>query len=196
MRRWRMRRKVLLSIAAVVVGVGVFSYARFRPSLVGARARISTGSQIASTRCGPIEYAEAGAGPPVLVIHGAGGGFDQGITLGEAPARGGFRVIAPSRFGYLRTPVPADASAEAQADAHAETFMAEQTYLQHAQPSTFGHYLLSFGYSCVRDAGRLLEELDWVDCSPGGAGCVNGTRLLYDRSFVADALGSTFRPFE
>ena len=31
----------------------------------------------------------------------------------------GFRVIAPSRFGYLRTPLPADASAQAQADAHA-----------------------------------------------------------------------------
>jgi pimeloyl-ACP methyl ester carboxylesterase len=31
----------------------------------------------------------------------------------------GLRVIAMSRFGYLRTPLPADASATAQADAHA-----------------------------------------------------------------------------
>jgi argininosuccinate lyase len=76
-----------------------------------------------------------------------------------------------------------------RAGEHAETVMPDQTYLQQAQPSTFGHYLLSFGYSCVRDAGRLLDELDWVDRSPGGAGCVNGTRLLSDRSFVADALG-------
>ena len=30
----------------------------------------------------------------------------------------GIRVIAMSRFGYLRTPMPADASAAAQADAH------------------------------------------------------------------------------
>jgi len=76
-----------------------------------------------------------------------------------------------------------------RAGEHAETVMPDQTYLQQAQPSTFGHYLLSFGYTCVRDAARLLEELDWVDCSPGGAGCVNGTRLLSDRTFVADALG-------
>jgi argininosuccinate lyase len=76
-----------------------------------------------------------------------------------------------------------------RADQHAETMMPEQTYLQQAQPSTFGHYLLSFVYSTVRDARRLLEELDWVDRSPGGAGCVNGTRMLSDRSFVADALG-------
>lgn len=33
--------------------------------------------------------------------------------------RGGFRVIALSRFGYLRTPLPADASAAVQADVHA-----------------------------------------------------------------------------
>jgi 2-hydroxy-6-oxonona-2,4-dienedioate hydrolase len=31
----------------------------------------------------------------------------------------GFRIIAMSRFGYLRTPLPTDASASAQADAHA-----------------------------------------------------------------------------
>jgi pimeloyl-ACP methyl ester carboxylesterase len=72
-----------------------------------------------ASRCGPIEYAERGEGQPVLVVHGAGGGFDQGLELGNDLVRAGFRVIAPSRFGYLRTPLPADASAEAQADAHA-----------------------------------------------------------------------------
>ncbi|MEJ7726674.1 MAG: argininosuccinate lyase [Actinomycetes bacterium] len=76
-----------------------------------------------------------------------------------------------------------------RAEEHAETLLPDQTYLQQAQPSTFGHYLLSFVYSCVRDARRLLDELDWVDCSPGGAGCVNGTRLLEDRAFIAASLG-------
>lgn len=72
---------------------------------------------------------------------------------------------------------------------HAQTVMPDQTYLQQAQPSTFGHYLLSFVYPVLRDARRLLDELDEVDCSPGGAGCVNGTRLLDDRQGIADALG-------
>ena len=67
--------------------------------------------------------------------------------------------------------------------------MPDQTYLQQAQPSTFGHYALSFVYPAVRDARRLLDELDWVNRSPGGAGCVNGTRLLDDRTFIAAALG-------
>ena len=67
--------------------------------------------------------------------------------------------------------------------------MPDQTYLQQAQPSTFGHYVLSFAYPAVRDARRLLNEFDDINRSPGGAGCVNGTRLLDDRTFVAAAMG-------
>jgi len=77
----------------------------------------------------------------------------------------------------------------AQAQRHGRTLMPDQTYLQQAQPSTFGHYLLSFAYPALRDARRLLDELGWVNRSPGGAGCVNGTRLLDDRGFIAAALG-------
>ena len=89
-------------------------------------------------------------------------------------------VAEAARFGL---------AAVDRAQEHAETVMPDQTYLQHAQPSTFGHYLLSFVYSTMRDGRRLLRELDWVDSSPGGAGCVNGTQLLHDREFLADALG-------
>jgi argininosuccinate lyase len=77
----------------------------------------------------------------------------------------------------------------ALAGRHVETLMPDQTYLQQAQPSTFGHYVLSFAYPAVRDGRRLLDEFDDVNRSPGGAGCVNGTRLLDDRGFVAAALG-------
>ena len=85
-----------------------------------AKRRVATGSKLLDTPFGPIEYAEAGdpKGPPILVIHGAGGGFDQGLDL-AAGFTSEVRVIAVSRFGYLRTPLPNDASPEAQADAHA-----------------------------------------------------------------------------
>jgi argininosuccinate lyase len=76
-----------------------------------------------------------------------------------------------------------------QARAHATTLMADQTYLQHAQPSTFGHYILSFAYPVLRAGRRLTEALEWTDASPGGAGCVNGTRLRSDRGHVAALLG-------
>ncbi len=77
----------------------------------------------------------------------------------------------------------------ALAGRHVDTLMPDQTYLQQAQPSTFGHYVLSFVYPAVRDAHRLLDEFDDINRSPAGAGCVNGTRLLDDRTFVAAALG-------
>jgi len=75
------------------------------------------------------------------------------------------------------------------AEEHADTLMADQTYLQHAQPSTFGHYLLSFAFPVLRGGQRLSEALEWTDASPGGAGCVNGSRLLSDRGHVASLLG-------
>ena len=55
---------------------------------------------------------------PLLAVHGSGGGFDQGMAFAAPLATMGVRIIAMSRFGYLRTPMPADASAIAQADAH------------------------------------------------------------------------------
>jgi pimeloyl-ACP methyl ester carboxylesterase len=113
------RRNVLIVAAIVAGGLLALTTTLYRHDVDLAYARISTGSQIAATRCGPIEYAVRGKGPPVLVVHGAGGGFDQGLDLGDTLVRAGFRVIAVSRFGYLRTPLPADASAPAQADAHA-----------------------------------------------------------------------------
>jgi argininosuccinate lyase len=77
----------------------------------------------------------------------------------------------------------------ALAGRHVHTLMPDQTYLQQAQPSTFSHYVLSFVYPAMRDADRLLDEFDDINRSPAGAGCVNGTRLLDDRTFVAAALG-------
>lgn len=75
------------------------------------------------------------------------------------------------------------------AAAHSRSWLPDQTYLQHAQPSTFGHYLLSFAYPVLRDGRRLVDALAWTNTSPGGAGCVNGSRLLDDRDPIARMLG-------
>ena len=114
----RVRTASLFVLAGIIAASGIAAYF-YRADLKQAHARILGGSQIARTSCGPIEYAVAGDGPPVLVVHGAGGGFDQGLEFGTPLAEQGFRVIAMSRFGYLGTPLPEDASPTAQADAHA-----------------------------------------------------------------------------
>lgn len=51
------------------------------------------------------------------MIHGTGGGFDQGLAFSKGIVSNGIRVIAPSRFGYLRSGWPSEPSPERQADA-------------------------------------------------------------------------------
>src|SRR5512143_1954684 len=110
-------RAIAISIGILGAGLGILVYANYQRDIQQARERISAGSQIVQTPCGPIEYAVAGSGPAVMVVHGAGGGYDQGLDFTRALVQRGLRVIAMSRFGYLRTPLPADASPAAQADA-------------------------------------------------------------------------------
>jgi 2-hydroxy-6-oxonona-2,4-dienedioate hydrolase len=119
MARIPVRRAVSVLVGLLVAGLFGLAYTTYRRDLQHAHERVSTGSHLVQTPCGPIEYALAGDGPPVLVVHGAGGGYDQGLELGEPLVHRGFRIIAMSRFGYLRTPLPTDAAASAQADAHA-----------------------------------------------------------------------------
>jgi len=108
----------VLGIAVVVLVVLI--YARFRRDIRAARERVQNlGSQVVETDCGPIEYASFGEGYPVLVIHGIFGGFDQGLVTARGQLGEGFRAIVPSRFGYLRTPLPDGASPAVQADAYA-----------------------------------------------------------------------------
>jgi pimeloyl-ACP methyl ester carboxylesterase len=53
------------------------------------------------------------------LIHGSGGGFDQGEILGDAVLGPDFHWIAPSRFGYLRSTLPPGATSDEQAHAYA-----------------------------------------------------------------------------
>ncbi|WP_226963964.1 alpha/beta fold hydrolase [Nostocoides sp. F2B08] len=112
------------------------------------------------TDWGLVEYAERGAGEPVLVSHGIFHGCDGGL-LATREEITGLRVIVPSRFGYLGSAMPADASAAEQADAFvalldlleitradvvgisAGTGAALQTALRH--PGRVGHLVVSSG---------------------------------------------------
>jgi 2-hydroxy-6-oxonona-2,4-dienedioate hydrolase len=105
-------------LAAVSVAAGAVALA-YRHDLGRAHDALRRGSLVLATEAGPIEYGEQGSGMPLLSIHGAGGGFDQGLANAAELVGDGFRIIAPSRFGYLRTAAPQDASPAAQADAHA-----------------------------------------------------------------------------
>jgi pimeloyl-ACP methyl ester carboxylesterase len=71
----------------------------------------------APTACGPVEYAERGLGEPMLSVHGTLGGWDQGLVAAEPLRVNGFRIIAPSRPGYLGTPLSTGRTFAQQGDA-------------------------------------------------------------------------------
>jgi pimeloyl-ACP methyl ester carboxylesterase len=104
-----------LLLAALALAV---PYPRYHREMRAARARLLAQSSILHTPQGELEYSVAGDGPPVLALHGAGGGYDQGLWLGQMALGNGYKFVAVSRYGYLRSPIPAHASIRSQADAY------------------------------------------------------------------------------
>jgi 2-hydroxy-6-oxonona-2,4-dienedioate hydrolase len=109
--RFLLIASALLVLAALILVIVAISATQQRISLLDAER------SLAQTRHGQIEYVSWGNGPPVLVVHGAGGGFDQGRLLAQAIGGDGYRWIAVSRFGYLGSALPDAASTAAQAEA-------------------------------------------------------------------------------
>jgi len=106
-------------LAIAMTAAGVKAWADYRSDIRVARERVHGKSAIAPSPYGDIEYTEGGAGPNVLVIHGAGGGYDQGELIAQAVLDERFHWIAPSRFGYLRSGFPVGATFDEQARAFA-----------------------------------------------------------------------------
>jgi argininosuccinate lyase len=117
------------------------------------------------------------------------GRLHLGRTRREA-GRIAFRLALRDRLLSLHADVTVFATAVAdQAARHAGALWADTTYLQPAQPSTFGHYLGGFAEQAVRHLDRIETAYRHVDSSPGGAGGVGGTRLPLDRARLARRLG-------
>jgi argininosuccinate lyase len=121
-------------------------------------------------------------------------GSDAGWLHAGRPRREAGRIalrlcLRRMALELLRDAAGFAAAVATLAEATADTVMPDQTYLQQAQPSTFGHYVLAFAYPALRDADRLRDGFDWVNQSPAGAGCVNGSRLALSRERTARLLG-------
>ena len=112
------KRFIPAALGAAGGVLAVHTYRRFKIDIKTAEDGILTGSTLAETEVGLIEYATTGDGKPVLLLHGAGGGYDQGLLVARMVGDG-YQFIAVSRFGYLGTPLPPDGSPAAQADAYA-----------------------------------------------------------------------------
>ncbi len=116
----RVKRHVLLTAlvgGSAVVGQRLARHYRFDRDAAYPRLAAVDRTTVV-TRFGTVEYAERGSGEPPLAMHGFFGGCDEAL-LSLRGLAAGRRVIAPSRFGYLGSSMPAGATVAAQADAFA-----------------------------------------------------------------------------
>jgi pimeloyl-ACP methyl ester carboxylesterase len=110
-----MKKIVFIGFALLILVLVMSISLQYRKEISYAYQRVTEGSQLLVTENGEIEYSTEGEGPPVLLIHGAGGGYDQGLLMGQAFLGEGYQFIAVSRFGYLGSPLMDDATVEKQA---------------------------------------------------------------------------------
>ncbi|MCL4859142.1 MAG: alpha/beta hydrolase [Caldilineaceae bacterium] len=130
--------KYLAGLLVLALGVaGVMLWFDFRSSIVAARERVRGKSVVVPSSFGDLEYSEGGAGPAVLVIHGSGGGFDQGELIVQSVLDDRFHWIAPSRFGYLRSTFHDGATFDDQA--HAYTALLDQLGIERVAVVALSH---------------------------------------------------------
>lgn len=174
----------IASIGIVIVGIAAVAV-RYLRDIRAARRRLdSLGSQVIQTDCGPIEYARIGDGYPVLVVHGAMGGFDQGLWIARSFNVPNCQFICVSRFGYLRSPVPPGANLDRQADAFASLLNA----LGIRQAAVFG--VSAGSTAAIRFVARHPERVSaFVLIGPDAPGEVQLTmppRFVFDKLLRSD----------
>lgn len=141
-----------VTAAAFLVGAGTAWLARtYQYEIRAAATRQLTGSRFVNVAETSIEFVQQGDQPPyVFISHQAMGGYDQAQAIGRLYK--GCSVIAPSRAGYLRTPLDAGRTPEAMAD----TFAALLDYLNVPQVIMAGYS--AGGMSAIAFALRHPER--------------------------------------
>ena len=115
-----MIKKIGLGLLALLILMTIVTFAFYSSFRSENLAALEAGSQIAETSEGPIEYQIVGdTGSVLLFLHGTPGGYDQGSAMTEVEGLEGFRILTPSRPGYLRTPLEVGQTPTAQAHAYA-----------------------------------------------------------------------------
>ncbi len=188
-------RKGLLAVGggSVIAGGGLAR--RYRRDRDVARARLAAVDRtVIGTSSGAVEYAERGAGEPLLAIHAIFGGCDQGLVSVDDlfPGR---RVIAPSRFGYLGSALPPGATPADQADAF--TGLLDALEIARTDVAAFSAGAASALQFALRHPGRVKHLVVISGYWPGGAtarAAPQANRLLVRSEFPMWALRTFARP--
>ncbi len=119
----------------------------------------------------------------------ATGWLGAGRARREATTTAFVLVMRQLMLEFTETLIALALTMTQQAKRHKLSIMPDYTYLQAAQPTTFGHYLLGCTYPLLRDLERLEPLSARLNLSPMGCGSTNGSRLLQGRQKLADLLG-------
>src|SRR5947209_9227951 len=117
------------------------------------------------------------------------GWLGAGRARRESTTTGYHIIVRSCLLAFASALIMAGTALIERADEYRSTLMADYTYLQPAQPTTFGHYLLGFAYPLLRDLERLQALYTRNNRSPAGCGSVNGSRFPQDRNRLAELLG-------
>ena len=114
MRSLRVAGRTLVLLGASVA-VGLQIYLRYQSDMRRAYADIEeSANETVETSIGTVEYCTQRDGAPVLVSHGIVGGSDQTIQTGESLLETDVHLVGVSRFGYLGSELPDEATPENQ----------------------------------------------------------------------------------
>ncbi|MFC2024615.1 hypothetical protein ACFLTJ_03505, partial [Chloroflexota bacterium] len=117
----RMTRKAFIGMISgfIILALFLVALGLCNRDVNAARNRLAgIPSEVYSSTYGEIEYHLEGDGPVALVSHGVTGGIDQGMFLVNNFFGTNHRFLYISRFGYLKSSLPKDASARLQAVAY------------------------------------------------------------------------------
>ncbi len=130
-------KQSLAAACVLAVAGGVGTTATYLRDMRRAYARIEGHSKLLKSPYGDIEYTDGGMGPAVLVVHGSGGGYDQGELIARTVLSERFHWITPSRFGYLRSTFNPGATFDDQANAF--DWLLDQLHIERAAVVALSH---------------------------------------------------------
>lgn len=111
--------KIILLVLAFVL---VLIVVRYFICINKANKRLDSYKEMTSsidTSFGKMTYIDEGSGEAVLIYHGICGGYDQAYDVLKDRVDD-HRIIAPSRFGYIGSDMPQNATVKDQAKAYKE----------------------------------------------------------------------------
>lgn len=111
--------KYISIILLLLILIIVLGYLSFRGWNSRQRNELQSLSTVVNTSMGPVEYFSKGEGQVVLLSHMEGSGADN-LKLFNGLTAAGFRLICPSRPGYLNTPLNENATFVYQAELFSE----------------------------------------------------------------------------